>query len=137
MFGHGDISTETDKKPFLFTLIAFLGSLTAGVLLLVFSKGEGLGVFAGILMLLLALAAGAVLFAMVSDKAYIEEETLYMSYLFKRRKVSLKAIGKIMYKDNEYLVYDRKGAILGTINGQLTGIDKILHKLDKSGVPFV
>ena len=137
MFRHGDISTETDKKPFLFTLIAFLGSLIAAILIFALGKGHGLAIFAGILLSIVAIAAGAVLFAMVTDQAYIQDETLYMRYLFRRAEVPLSQIAKISYQDQLYSVYDRKGSLLGTINGQLSGIDSLLFKLDQSGIPFV
>ncbi|MBQ1899781.1 MAG: hypothetical protein II153_02625 [Erysipelotrichaceae bacterium] len=100
-------------------------------------KGNGLGVFAGILLLIVAIASGAVLFAMVTDQAYIREDELVMSYLFKKRSIPIKKIGKISYKENIYSVFDAKGSLAGTINGQLTGIDTVLHYLDRSGVHFV
>ena len=137
MFRRGDISTETDKKPFLFTLIAFLGSLLAAILLFALGKGEGLAIFAGVLVAIVAIAAGIVLFAMVTDQAYIQDETLYMRYLFRKAEAPLKQIGKVTFKDQVYTVFDKKGNQIGTINGQLTGIDAILLKLDQSGVPFV
>ena len=137
MFRHGDISTETDKKPFLFTLVAFLGSLIATILIVVLGWGDGLAIFAGILLLIVAIAAGAVLFAMVTDQAYIQDETLYMRYMFRKAQVPLKQIAKIAYNDDVYTVYGRKGETIGTINAKLTGIDTILFKLDQSGVPFV
>ena len=137
MFRHGEISTEVDKKPFYFTLLAFAGSLTAALLLFILGAGDGLAVFAGILLSIVALAAAAVLFAMVTDRSYIENDRLYMRYLFRRSDTALREIGKISLKDNVYSVFDRKGRLLGTINAQLTGIDKLLYKLDNSGVPFV
>ena len=136
MFRHGDISTETDKKPFVFTLVAFLGSLIATVLILVLAWGQGLAIFAAIMLFIVAIASGSVLFAMVTDQAYIEDDKLTMRYLFKKKVVPLNKIGKVTYKDDLYSVYDLKGNIIGTINGQLTGIDSVLYKLDKSGVRF-
>ena len=137
MFRHGEISTEIDKKPFVFTLTAFLGSLAAAVLILVFGWGNALALFAGFLLLIVAIASGVVLFAMVTDRAYIEDGTLFMSYLFKRKRVPLKNIGKVSYKDEVYSIYDRKGNIIGTVNGKLTGIGTVILELDKQGVPFV
>ena len=137
MFRHGEISTEVDKKTFVFTLLAFSVSLTAALLLFVLGAGEGLAVFAGILLSVVALAAGAVLFAMVTDQAFIRDDKLYMRYLFRRSEIALGEIGKITLRENVYSVFDRKGRLAGTINAQLTGIDKILFKLDKSGVSFV
>ena len=136
MFRHGDVSTETDKKPFWFTLIAFAGSLTAAVLVIVFSQGHALGVFAGILLAVVAAASGAVLFAMVSDQAYIKDGTLYMRYLFRRTRVPLDRIGRLAYNDDIYSVYGSKGELLGTINAKLTGIDRLLNRLDQGGVRF-
>lgn len=137
MFRHGEISTEIDKKPFVFTLTAFLGSLAATVLILVFGWGNALALFAGFLLLIVAIASGVVLFAMVTDRAYIEDDTLFMSYLFKQKRVPLKNIGKVSYKDEVYSIYDRKGNIIGTVNGKLTGIGTVILELDKQGVPFV
>lgn len=137
MFRHGDISTETDRKPFLFTLCAFLGSLIAAVLILVCGGGQMLAVFAGILLLLLAAAAAAVLFAMASDQAYVRDDTLCMRYMFRRAEVPLSAIGRVEYKEDVYSVFDRRGDLLGTVNARLTGIDRVLNKLDQSGVRFV
>ncbi len=137
MFRHGDFSTETDKKPFLFTLIAFACSLTAAVLLLVLGWGNALAVFAAILMAVVAAASGAVLFAMVTDQAYVKDDTLYMRYLFRKSQVPLSRIGHLAYKDDIYAVYGLNGEPLGTINARLTGIGRVLHKLDASGIRSV
>ena len=137
MFRHGEISTETDKKPFFFALAAFLGCLIAAVFLFVFGGGEGLAIFAGVLLAVVAAAAGIVLFAMVSDRAYVENGVLHMSYLFHRRQIPLGEIGKVSLKDQVYSVFDRKGTLAGTINAQLGGVGIILHELDRNGVPFV
>ncbi|MCR5664015.1 MAG: complement resistance protein TraT [Oscillospiraceae bacterium] len=137
MFRHGEISTETDKKPFFFALGGFAGSLIAAVLLFALGGGQGLAVFAGIMLAIVALAAGAVLFAMATDRAWITDDTLTMSYLFRKREIKLSEIGRISFKDGVYSVYDRKGALAGTVNGQLTGIDRLLIVLDRSGIRFV
>ena len=137
MFRRGDISTEVDKKPFVFTLTGFLGSLLAAVLILVFAWGDALALFAGFLLVIVAAASGLVLFAMVSDRAWIEDDTLFMSYLFKRKRIPVKDIGKVSYKDEVYSVFDRKGNIIGTVNGKLTGIGTVILELDKRGVTFV
>ena len=137
MFSHGSISTEVDKKPFVFTVVALSGSLIGAVLLFVFSKREGLAIFAGIMLGLIFLASAAVLFAMVTDQAYIENDTLFMRYMFRKSRIPLKEIGKVSYKDNVHSIYNKKGALVGTINAQLTGIDKILYQLEKSGASFV
>ena len=77
-FRHGEISTEVDQRPFVFTLIAFSGSLIAMILLLVFAWGDGLAIFAAILLFIVAAASGAVLLAIVTDQAYIEDDLLVM-----------------------------------------------------------
>ena len=136
MFRHGEISTEVDQRPFVFTLIAFSGSLIAMILLLVFAWGDGLAIFAAILLFIVAAASGAVLLAIVTDQAYIEDDLLVMRYMFKHVQVPIKEIGKAACKDEIYTIYDRKGNTLGTINARLTGIDQILYKLDQSGVRF-
>ena len=136
MLRRGEISTETDKKPFFFTLAAFIGCVAAAVLMFVFG-GSGLGVFAGLLCSVVGIAAGAVLFAMVTDRAYIEDGVLHMSYLFKRSQIPVKEIGKVSLKDDVYSVFDGSGRLAGTMNAQLTGIGVILHALDQNKVPFV
>ena len=137
MFRRGEISTEIDRKPFIFTLLAFSVSLTMALLLFILGAGDGLAIFAGILLSVVAVASGAVLFAMVTDQAYVRDDKLCMRYLFRRSEIALGEIGKISLKEDVYSVFDKKGSLRGTINAQLTGIDKILFKLDKSGVPFV
>ena len=137
MFRKGEISTETDKKPFIFTLAALAGCLVSGILILIFAKGDALGIFASVLLFIVAASAAAVLFAMVTDRAYIEDGTLHMSYMFKHVRMPLTGIGKVTCKDQVYYVFDKKGAVAGTINGKLTGIDKILFALDRSGILFV
>ena len=134
MFRHGECSTETDRGPFLFTLAAFVGSLTAAVLLFVLGAGHPLSVFAGILVGVVAAASGAVLFAMTSDRAYIQDDTLFMRYMFRRAQIPLEGIGRLAYRDDVYSVYDRKDNLVGTINAKLTGIERILYKLDERGI---
>ena len=137
MFRRGEISTEIDKKPFFFALAAFLGCLTAAVLLFVLGGGAGLAIFAGVLLAFVAAAAGIVLFALTTDRAYIEDGVLHMNYLFRRARIPLEEIGRISLKDDVYSVFDRNGKLAGTVNAQLTGIGTVLYALDRSKVPFV
>lgn len=136
MFKKGQISTEIDKGPFWFSLIAFAGGTVAAVLLFLFSKGAALAIFAGIMVAIVAVAAGAVLFAMLTDKAYIDSGTLYMSYLFKKQSIPIDDIGKITLRDEVYYVYGKNGAAAGTINAKLTAVGDVILALDKSGVNF-
>ena len=137
MFKKGQVSTEVDKGPFIFTVIALVAGLTVTVLLFVLGKGDGLSVFAGILFAVITIAAAAVLFALVTDKAYIDGGVLYLSYLFKRRSIPVKDIGKITFADDMYFVFDKKDAKVGTINAKLTSIGEVLFALDKAGVNFI
>ena len=136
MFKKGQVSTEVDKGPFIFTLAALSVGSIVTVLLFVFAGREPLAVFAGILVLTVTLAAGAVLFAMLTDRAYIDGGTLYMSYLFRKRSVKITDISRITLSDEVYHVYDKKGAKVGTINSKLTAIGDLIFALDRSGVNF-
>ena len=136
MFKKGEVSTETDKKPFIFTLVALAGGTAATVLLFVLSGGDALAIFAGVLFAIVTLAAAAVMVALVTDRAYIEDGTLYMSYMFKKRKVAIKDIGKISLSDEVYRVYGKDGAEVGTINAKLTSVGDVIFALDRSGVNF-
>ena len=136
MFKKGDISTEIDTGPFLFTLAALLCCGAAAALIFILFPGSALAVFSGILLSIVAVASALVLFAMVSDRAYIKDGSLHMSYLFKRSSVKLGDIGKIKYKDDIYSVYDKRGSLVGTVNAKLTGIDGLLRELDGAGVSF-
>jgi len=137
MFRHGPISTETDKKPFIFTVAAFAASLTAAVLLFVLGKGNALSIIAGIFVSIVALSAGAVLLALVTDRAYVEDGVLHMTYLFTKKSVPLDKIGEISYKEDVYTVLDRDGRVLGIINAKLTGIGTVIQALDQNGIRFV
>ena len=136
MFKHGDVSTETDRRPFLFTLIAAAVSSVAAVLLFVLGKGEALAIFAGILVSIVALASLIILFVMLTDYAYIENGELRIRYLFKKANIPFSEIGRITCVDKVYYVFGRHNERLGTINGQLTGIDRILYELEKNSVRF-
>lgn len=136
MFKKGQISTEIDKGPFWFSLIAFAGGTVAAALLFVFSNGAALAIFAGIMVAIVAVAASAVLFALLTDKAYIDSGTLYMSYLFKKQSIPIDDIGKITLRDEVYYVYGKNGAAAGTINAKLTAVGDVILALDKSGVNF-
>ena len=133
MFRRGSASTEVDRKPFFFTLTAFAVGAASTALLIVFGGGNGLAVFAAILLGIVTLAAGAVLFGMVTDRAYVEDGVLHMRYLFKHAAVRLEEIGKLTLKDDTYTVYDRRGNEVGTINGKLTGVSSVLFELDRNG----
>lgn len=137
MFRHGAISTETDRKPFFFTLTAAVVGLSGTVLLFVLAYGNALAVFAGVLLGIVTIAAFCVLLALVTDRAYVENDTLYMRYLLKKRSIPIDGIGKITCRDDVYTVYGKNGAIAGTINAKLTGIGEVIHELDKRGVNFL
>ena len=137
MFRHGEISTETDKKPFVFTLIAFAASAAATVLLLVLFWGNALAIFAAVLLGIVAIAAFSVLLALITDRAYIEDDRLCMSYMFRKREISLDKIGRISCKEDVYSVFGKDGNLVGTINGKLTGIGNVIFELDRRQIPFV
>ncbi len=136
MFKKGQVSTEVDKGPFLFTLIALTVGAAVTVLLFVLGKGDALSIFAGILVGIVTLSAAAVLFALLTDKAYIDGNVLYMSYMFRKRSVPIEEIGKITLENDVYSVYDKKGDRVGTINAKLTAIGDVIFALDKHGVNF-
>lgn len=136
MFKHGDCSTEVDRRPFLFTLIAFLGGTAAAVLLFVLGRGNPLSIFAGILIAIVAVAALVVLFAILTDYAYVENGMLKTRYLFKRTSTPLSQIEKVTCRDKVYYVYGKHGEVAATVNGLLTGIDTILTAFEKHGVRF-
>ena len=137
MFEKGQVSTRTDKGPFLFTLTALVAGTAAAALLFILGRGEPLAIFAGILLSIVALAAGAVLIALITDKAYIDGDTLYMSYMFKKRSIPIGEIGRITLHNEIYYVYDKKRAEAGTFNAKLTSVGDVILALDKKGVPFV
>ena len=134
MFKRSEISTEVDRKPFVFTLVCLIVGLTVTIAAFLLGRGNGLAVFAGLMMAVVTLAAAIVLAAMVSDQAYIRDGILHISYLLKKAEIPLEKIGKVTLKDDIYSVYDRRGQLVGTINGLLTGIDSILYALDKTGI---
>ncbi len=134
MFRHGDISTQVDRGPFIFSLIAFAGSSVTSWLILVFAKGSPLGLWAVVLLAIVGLAALVSLFGMLTDYACIENGILHMHYLFRDRTIALKDIKRLEFKDNIYTVYDRHGSKVGTINALLTGIDEVIHELDRNRI---
>ncbi len=137
MFRHGETSTEVGKAPFFFTLASFLVTSLAAALLIIKTRGNMLAVFAAIMLVIVALASLGVLFAMATDYAYIEDDTLFMSYLFRKSSLPLKEIGKVTLKDNVYHVYDLKYDEIGTINASALGIDGITKELYRKNVPFI
>ena len=136
MFRKGQISTETDKGPFIFTLIALVAGTVVTVLLFVFGKGEPLAIFAGVMFAAVTLAAGGVMLALVTDKVYIENDVLYMSYLFKKRSIAVSEIGRISFSSDIYYVFDKKGTAAGTFNAKLTRVGEIIAFLDMRNVNF-
>ncbi|MBR0082044.1 MAG: hypothetical protein IJP98_04840 [Clostridia bacterium] len=136
MFKHGDVSTETDRKPFLFTLIAASGSTIAAVLLFALGKGEMLSILSGVMVLIVAAVSWFILFVMLTDYAYIDQGVLRTRYLFKKTQIPLGEIQKVTCKENVYYIYGRREKPLGTINGLLSGIDSILEALENNGVHF-
>ena len=137
MLKKGDPGTEIDKGPFIFTLIALVAGLCVTLLLFILGKGDSLAIFAGILFAVVTCAAAAVMFALVTDRAYISDGVLHMNYLFKRNSIAVRDIGKITYGDDVYRVFDRKGNEAGTVNAKLTGIGELIFALEQQGVNFV
>ena len=136
MFKRGEISTETGRAQFIFTIICFIASIITAILIFISFPGNYLAIFAAIMMLILAAAALFVLFGLLSDYSYIENETLYMHYMFKSNSIRIKDIGKIILKDDIYHVCDKKGKEVGTINALAIGIDSILNELYSHNTRF-
>ena len=72
-----------------------------------------------------------------TDRVYIDDGVLYMSYLFKKRSIPVKDIGKITFADDLYFVFDKKDTKIGTMNAKLTSIGDVIFALDKAGVNFI
>jgi len=125
MFKHSDISTYVSKTPFIFTLLSLIVSTIVSILM--FLNRNALAIFAGIMFLILAIASLFVLFGMLNDYAYIENDILNMHYLFKKSSIMIKDIKYIEYKDNLYKIYDDKNEEVGTINALALGVDDILR----------
>ncbi|GEM_PF-1956250 len=136
MLRHGEISTEIDRKPFLFTLIAATVSTAVAVLLFVLGKGNVLAVFSGILVAVVAAVSLFILFVMLTDYAYIDGGVLHTRYLFRKESIPLSGIGKVTCREKVYYVFNRQGNVAATINGVLTGIDRILYAMENNGVCF-
>ncbi len=136
MFRHGSCSTEVDRNAFVYTLVTTLVSLTVSLSFLFLGKGKVLSILVFLGFLVLAACGGIVLFGMLTDYAYIEEDRLTMRYLFKKVDINLKDIGCIKLEENVYTVYDRQQTKRGTINAMALGIDTILKELDRNSVPF-
>lgn len=137
MFRHGEISTEIEKGPFWFTIVVLIGGLTAAFAILHFAGTGAMNIVMAAFLGIMSLAAAAVLFALISDRTYIDNGTLYMRYLFKRSSIAVKDIGQVSFKDDVYTVYDRKKRKIGTINALAIGIDRIIGELNRNKVNFV
>ncbi len=137
MFKHGDISTEISKAQFIFALLSFVLMNGIGITIFIVFWGNMLAVFAFILMFIVGICSLGVLIGLVSDYAYIKDDRLYMSYIFKKSSIDLKDIGGVKLKNDIYHVYDKKQGEVGTINALAQGIDSITNELDRKHVPFI
>lgn len=128
------VSTKIDKKTLMFTIIALIMCSVLSIVLLIKYKGNYLALFAAIMLIVVAISSFVVLIGMLTDKAYIENNVLYMSYIFKKSNIKLNEIGYIEFKDDVYHVYDNKNNEVGSINGLALGIDELIHELDINNV---
>ena len=128
------VSTKIDKKTLIFTIIALIMCSVLSIVLLIKYKGNYLALFAAIMLIVVAISSFVVLIGMLTDKAYIENNVLYMSYIFKKSNIKLNEIGYIEFKDDVYHVYDNKNNEVGSINGLALGIDELIHELDINNV---
>lgn len=131
MFKHADISTQISKGAFYFTLVACISSLIVIIVLLSVFKMNALAIFAAVMMFIIFVASVIVLFGMISDYAYIDDDILYMSYLFKKSHIKIAKIKEVKLIDNIYHIYDLNNNEVGTINALAIGVDKIINFIDK------
>lgn len=127
-------STKIDKKTLIFTIVALIMCSVLSIVLLIKYKGNYLALFAAIMLIVVAISSFVVLIGMLTDKAYIENNVLYMSYIFKKSNIKLNEIGYIEFKDDVYHVYDNKNNEVGSINGLALGIDELIHELNINNV---
>lgn len=127
-------STKIDKKTLIFTIVALIMCSDLSIVLLIKYKGNYLALFAAIMLIVVAISSFVVLIGMLTDKAYIENNVLYMSFIFKKSNIKLNEIGYIEFKDDVYHVYDNKNNEVGSINGLALGIDELIHELDINNV---
>lgn len=136
MFRHSDISTEIDRKTFLYVAGALAISVITILAVLFKRPVSVMGYVIIVMMALMVLCCLAVLFGMISDYACIKDGKLIMHYMFKGAQIELTNIGKITFKDDVYHVFDKRGEEAGTINGLALGIDEILQELNRKSVNF-
>lgn len=137
MFKRSEYSTEVGKGSFIFTLISFIVTTIVAILIITNYHNNALAIFSFIMLIIVSLASIIILFVMISDYSYIEDNILYMSYLFKKSSIDIKDIGKIKLKDSVYYVYNKKGDEIGTINASALGINTITNELYRNNVEFV
>ena len=84
----------------------------------------------------MTMASLFVLLGMLSDYAYIDNNTLYMHYMFDQSKIALKDIKYIELKEDIYHVYDENDKEVGTINALALGVDGIVKEFYRRNIPF-
>lgn len=134
MFERGEISTRVSKAPFIFTVVTLVCSIVATVYF--FVQYTPLGIFASIIAFIMTMASLFVLLGMLSDYAYIDNNTLYMHYMFNLSKIALKDIKYIELKEDIYHVYDENDKEVGTINALALGVDGIVKEFYRRNIPF-
>ena len=134
MFERSEISTRVSKAPFIFTICTLVCSIVATVYF--FVQYTPLGIFSSILAFIMTIASLFVLLGMLSDYAYIDNNTLYMHYMFDQSKIALKDIKYIELKEDIYHVYDENNKEVGTINALALGVDGIVKEFYRHNIPF-
>ena len=128
--------TIIEKGPVIFTSICVFGSLIVALLLVIFKKFTGLGIFAICLFTLIFVLSIVTMLGLLLDYAYIEDDILIMRYIFKCGKIKISDIKEIKLNTskNIYYVYDFRGSTVGTINSIAVGVNEMILYLDKLGV---
>ena len=134
MFEKSEISTRVSKAPFIFTICSLVCGIVATVYF--FVQYTPLSIFASILAFIMTMASLFVLLGMLSDYAYVDNNILYMHYLFDSSKIALKNIKYIELKDDIYHVYDENDKEVGTINAMALGVDGIVKEFYRHNIPF-
>lgn len=129
-------STKIAKGPLIFTICSALGSLLIALLLVIFKKFNGLGIFTICIFTLFFILSIVTLLGLVLDYAYVEDDRLIMRYILKCYRIKIEEIKEIKLDTtkNIYYVYDNKGSIVGTINSIAIGVNDMILYLDKLGV---
>ncbi len=131
------IKTSIAKGPLIFSLVGFLLSVAVIIVFIFTEQSPVLGGVVIVICSLFAILALIIIFDQLFDYVEIKNGMLHVHILFIHKRVNIKKINQISFKNDVYYFYLKDGKKFTSINAFDPLANEIVREVEKGGANLI